>query len=264
MTTDDEESERLGKVQSLVRAFNILDELTKRDDGATLTDIARETRLPRSTAHRLLTTMNTLRYVEFDSTTNRWMIGVQAFALGTAFVQTRDLGRLGRPIMRSLMIDAGETVNIAIAGMDGVAYVGQARPVNGRGAATAPGLHLPMHTTASGKVLLAHWDDGARDQFLVSHALERRTALTIVEKNRFAAELRQIRTRGFAIDDQENELGIRCVAAPVFDCNGRVRASLSISGSVSRLAEQRLAGLGRTLALAAERMTHDIGGLLAA
>ncbi|UAK25909.1 IclR family transcriptional regulator [Sphingomonas nostoxanthinifaciens] len=262
--TDDADMERLGKVQSLVRAFNILDALTGFDNGATLTDLARETSLPRSTAHRLLTTMNTLRYVDFDASTNHWMIGVQAFALGNAFVQSRDLGRIGRPIMRSLMIDAGETVNIAIADVDDVAFVGQARPANGNGENTAPGRHMPMHSTASGKALLAFWEKAARDCFLASHAFERRTDLTIVEADALDAELAHIRARGFAIDDQENELGVRCVAAPVFDSKGLVRASLSISGSVARLAEPRLMMLGRTLSLAAQRMTNDIGGLLAA
>jgi IclR family acetate operon transcriptional repressor len=264
MHGSDDESQRLGQVQSLVRAFGILDELTKHQDGRNLTEVAKAVGLPRSTAHRLLTTMNALHYVEFDSVTNRWMIGVQAFTLGTSFVPTRDLGRLGRPIMRSLMLDAGETVNIAVADLDGVAYVGQARPVNAFGAAMAPGHHLPMHSTASGKALLAHWDEAACDTFLAANELRRRTALTIVEKSAFASHLTMIRTRGYAIDDQENELGMRCVAAPVFDRKGRVRASLSISGDVARLSEERLAGLGRTLSLAAQRMTNDIGGLLVA
>ncbi|WCT74159.1 IclR family transcriptional regulator [Sphingomonas naphthae] len=261
--TCEDGGERLGQVQSLVRAFSILDTLAADENGLTLTEVAKTTRLPRSTAHRLLTTMNALRYVEFDTTTNRWMIGVQGFSLGSAFVQSRDLGRLGRPIMRSLMIDAGETVSIAVADPSGVTYVGQARPVNSRIAA-APGSSLPMHASASGKVLLAHWDELDRNAFLSRHELGRRTSLTITEKNALASELSAIRARGYAIDNQENLLGMRCVAAPVFDRKGRVRASLSMSGSVARLSEQRLAGLGRTLALAAQRMTHDIGGLLAA
>src|ERR1700691_3299017 len=91
----------LGHVQSPVRAFHLLDLLTDHDGGLSLTEIAKLVDLPRSTAHRLLTTMLALRYVEFDNKTHRWMIGIQAFRIGKAFSQVRDLARLGRPIMRS-------------------------------------------------------------------------------------------------------------------------------------------------------------------
>jgi IclR family acetate operon transcriptional repressor len=258
------EDDRLGRVQSLVRAFGLLDALAKHDDGLTLTEVAKLAILPRSTAHRLLTTMDALRYVEFDSSTNRWMIGVQAFALGSAFVQVRDLGRLGRPIMRSLMIEANEVVNIAVSDTEGVRYVGQVRPVDQRAGTCQPGIHLPMHTTASGKVLLAHWNSPELDSFLDGRPLARRTYSSIVEKNALVSQLGQIRTQGFAIDDEENSTGMRCVAAPVFDRNNRVRASLSISGSIARLPDQRLNTLGRSLAAAARRMSEDIGAVLAA
>ena len=260
----DADDDRMGRVQSLVRAFGLLDALVLHDEGLTLTEIARRVGLPRSTTHRLLTTMDALRYVEFDPETSRWMIGMQAFALGSAFVQVRDLGRLGRPIMRSLMLEANEVVNIAVPDQAGVRYVGQVRPVADHAAPRAAGDRLPMHTTASGKVLLAHWDLPRLDEFLRSASLARKTGGSIVEKHALVRQLEQIRGRGFAIDDQENAMGTRCVAAPVFDHNGRVKASLSISGSVSRLRDGRLDALGRALAGAAKRMTDDVGGVLAA
>ncbi len=258
------EGDRLGRVQSLVRAFGLLDTLAKHDDGLTLTQVAALAKLPRSTAHRLLTTMAALRYVEFDPANNCWMIGVQAFALGSAFVQVRDLGRLGRPIMRSMMVEANEIVNIAVSDTEGVRYVGQVRPIDQRASTCQPGTHLPMHTTASGKVLLAHWKPTELDSFLQGRPLARRTYASIVEKSALVLQLDQIRSRGFAIDDQENSTGMRCVAAPVFDRNNRVRASLSISGSITRLPDQRLNTLGHSLAAAARRMSEDIGAVLAA
>lgn len=260
----DVDGDRLGRVQSLVRAFGLLDILAKYDGGLTLTEIARLVELPRSTAHRLLTTMDTLRYVEFDSNTNRWLIGRQAFALGTAFVETRDIGRLGRPIMRSLMLQANEVVNIAISDNAGVRYVGQVRPTVQTPCLSEPGVRMPMHTTASGKILLAHWSPNELDHFLRSNALQRKTCATIVEKHALVKQLEQIRTRGYAIDDQEHLMGSRCVAAPVFDRNHRVKASLSISGSITRLTDRRLESLGQSLASAARRLTDDIGAVLAA
>ncbi|WCT74150.1 IclR family transcriptional regulator [Sphingomonas naphthae] len=255
---------RLGQVQSLVRAFGILGALRTADDGLTLTEVAKIAQLPRSTTHRLLTTMNALRYVEFDAQSSRWMIGLEAFALGASFMETRDLARLGRPIMRSLMMDAGETVNIAISGAEGVSYVAQVKPMHDQCAAIPTGAPLPMHSTASGKILLSHLDPADFDRFLSAPQLERRTELTIVEKSALIDQCARIRANGYAVDDQEHRLGMRCVAAPLFDRNGRVRAALSITGSLYRLPDQRLARLGRTLATAAERMSDEIGGLLAA
>ena len=260
----DVEDNRMGRVQSLVRAFGLLDALAAQDAGMTLTEIAKRVGLPRSTTHRLLTTMDALRYVEFDQATNRWMIGMQAFALGSAFVQVRDLGRLGRPIMRSLMLEANEVVNIAVADQAGVRYVGQMRPVADHAGRHASGEHLPMHTTASGKVLLANWDQPHLDEFLRGGPLSRKTCGSIVEKHALVRQMEQIRARGYAVDDQENALGTRCVAAPVFDSNRCVKASLSISGSIARLPDGRLELLGRSLAAAARRMTDDMGAVLAA
>jgi IclR family acetate operon transcriptional repressor len=96
-----------------VRAFGILDELAK-SDNMTLSDLSRAVGLPRSTTHRLLTTMEALRYVAFDRRRNGWSIGVQAFTVGAVFAQTRDLGQLGRTIMRSLMSEVQHCVNIAV------------------------------------------------------------------------------------------------------------------------------------------------------
>jgi IclR family transcriptional regulator, acetate operon repressor len=256
--------DRIGQVQSLVKAFAILDELAAHGEGLTLTQIALNTKLPRSTVHRLLTTMSTRRHIEFECASNRWMLGLNAMVLGTTFVATRDLARLGRPIMRSLMIDAGETVNIAVAGDDGGCYAGQMRPANALYPARTPGAPLPMHTTASGKVLLANWGAPRRDAFLSSRQLYLRTPQSIIEKNALASQLDLIRMRGYAVDDQENAPGVRCVAAPVFDWKGDVRASISISGPVERISDARITALGEKLTRAAKRMTEDVGGLLTA
>jgi len=260
----DGQGDRLGRVQSLVRAFGLLDKLAAHDCGLTLTEVARMVKLPRSTAHRLLTTMAELRYVEFDNPTSKWMIGVQAFALGSAFVQSRDIGRLGKPIMRSLMLETNEVVSIGVSEETGVRHIARAWPHGEANGADRRGARMPMHTTASGKVLLANWSPDERDHFLRSHPLPHRSHGHVIERNTLVLQLEEIRARGFAIDDQDHAPGMRCVAAPVFDHNRRVKASLSVSGSIERLTDSRLLSLGRTLAAAAGRMTDDIGAVLAA
>lgn len=258
------ESDHSGRVQSLVRAFGILDALADKDDGLTLTEIAKSVDLPRSTAHRLLSTMQALRYVRFDQSTNRWAIGVQAFTVGAAFAQTRDLAKLGRSIMRSLVMDARETVNISVMHSDGVCYVAQMRASERGSALARPGGKLPVHTSASGKAILAYLPEKEVDNFLATKRLVARTRLSITEPQRLKAELGAIRTRGVAVDDQENAPDMRCLAAVVFDEEQRPHASLSISGPISRLSDDRLGDLGEALAAAARRMTAEIGGRVAA
>jgi IclR family acetate operon transcriptional repressor len=252
-----EDGELLGRVQSLVRAFGVLDELAN-NDGASLSEIARKVALPRSTVHRLLTTMEALQYVEFDRRSHLWSIGVQAFTVGAAFVQTRDLGQLGRSIMRSLMTEVHHSVNIAVREGAGMCYVGQVAATGIRKTLVKPGSCLPMHTTASGKVLMAHWEQTQLERFLDRRKLTRPTAKSIVDHDRVREELALVRQRGYAIDDEEQSDGLRCVAAIVLDRYGLPKASLSISDTAARLDDQRIDEIGPSLMLAARQLSREI------
>lgn len=247
----------LGRVQSLVRAFGILDELAK-SDNMTLSDLSRAVGLPRSTTHRLLTTMEALRYVAFDRRRSGWSIGVQAFTVGAVFAQTRDLGQLGHTIMRTLMSEVQHCVNIAVPEGAGICYVGQAATNRFRQTAARPGAVLPLHTTASGKVLMAQWRRAEVDRYLDSAPLKARTSRSIIDGDRLRNELAEISARAYALDDEEHSDGLRCVAAVVKDRYGLPKGSLSISDRSSQLTLARLNELGPTLINAAQRMSTEI------
>jgi IclR family transcriptional regulator, acetate operon repressor len=250
--------DRLGRVQSLVRAFGILDQLAKPNLGLTLTEIAKAVGLPRSTAHRLLTTMEALHYVEFDNPTQRWSVGIQAFAVGAAFAHTRDLEKLGRPIIRALMQEARDTVSISVPEDHAMAFVGQAEPVGLRSISTRTGARLPMHATACGKALLAARPEVELDSYLATANLVRRTPRSLTDRSALAAELKRVRERGYAVDDEEFTPGIRCVGAVVVDDEGVARAALSLSGPAARLRDDRLESLGSSLGQAASRLAQEI------
>lgn len=262
--SSDRETDSLGRVQSLVRAFGMLDVLAECERGLTLAEISRHVGLPRSTAHRLLSTMGDLGYVSFDPESNRWAVGLQAFAVGNAFARNRDLCRLGRPVMHSLMLDAHETVNVAVSRAQGVYFVGQVQASGVRPTLAKPGLELPIHTTAVGKAMMANWHRDELDGFFRKRELRSKTANSITEPSSLVSQLDLVRKRGFAVDDQENAIGIRCVAAPVYNEDGLAVASISISGSIARIPDDRIHQLGSTLAQAAQRVTETIGGSLAA
>ncbi|MDF0546287.1 IclR family transcriptional regulator [Sphingobium sp. H39-3-25] len=222
----------LGRVQSLVRAFALLDELANCDAGLSLTEIAKRVGLPRSTAHRLLTTMDDLSYVDFQRDTNRWQVGAKAMSVGNAFMRSRDLGKIGQPIMRSLAVDYKETVNISIPDGKEIKFVAQVPAKCKLRTNARPGVHLPMHLTASGKAVLAYLEAPQINQFLLQR-MSASTAYTITDPSRIQTQLSEIRKRGYALDDQESAVGVRCVAAPVLDGDLRVLGALSLSGPAS-------------------------------
>jgi len=247
----------LGRVQSLVRAFGLLDELAK-NDSMTLSELASLVSLPRSTTHRLLTTMQALRYVAFDRKTTQWSIGVQAFTVGSVFAQSRGLGNLGRPIMRSLMSEVHHCVNFAVPERQGICYVGQVAQNGFQQTAARPGAVLPLHTTASGKAIMAHWSRSEVDRYLRGDPLKSRTTRSIVDRDRLRHELVETYERGYAFDDEEHEMGLRCVAAVVHDRCGAPCGALSISDRSSRLTRARLDELGPTLVLTARQMSTEV------
>lgn len=254
---NDDSDQDLGRVKSLVRAFALLDELAL-NQGLCLSELTRRVNLPRSTVHRLLTTMEAMRYVEFNRSRHEWAIGLQAFTVGAAFAQSRDLGQLGRPIMRSLMNEIDHPINFALPGLGGVYYVAQEAAQGNNHPFIRTGARLPMHTTASGKVLMAHWREEELERFLDRRFFEKSTARSIVDPAALRDELRGIRNRGYAIDDEEHADGLRCVAAIVFDRHGLPKAALSISDSVARLNQSRIDEMGPTLIRTASQISLEI------
>lgn len=263
--SDEAEPNKLGldQIQSLVRAFGILDQIADCEDGLILTDLANRVGLPRSTVHRMLTTMSSLGYVSFETGTNKWHTGHRAFHIGANFTMTKNLARLTRPMMQTLALEAHETVNISVPVGPAIQYVGQVKSSTRSEPEIKPGDNSPFNTSASGKVIMAQWSSGTLSDFLQKNELARRTDSSITLPGRLSDELRTIKARGYALEDEEHRSGLRSVAAPVFNCRGFVRASVSITGPANRFPEERLHALGRLLCQSANRMSNEFGAILA-
>ena len=257
-----DQADRSGQVQSLVRALSILEALSDRREGLTLTEVARAVRLPRSTAHRLLTTMEGLHFVEFSSATQGWSVGLRAYRVGAAVDQTRVIERLAQPILRSLMLEVGETVSVMVPDGTDVRIVAQVSPQ----AALTPrppgvGELLPAHACAAGKAILSSRSPAAVQAHIADEPLIARTQRSLTTGETLTADLERARRRGFAVDDEEYLSGLRCVAVPILDGRSVARAALSISGPAARLRDDWLGALGRRLAPAAERFADALAGL---
>ena len=250
-----------GQVQSLDRAISILERLAEAD-GMNLTDLSQSVGLAPSTTHRLLTTLQQRRFADFDEEYGVWVIGVGAFNVGNAFLRSRKLISLGRPIMRRLMEDVGETINLAVEDKAELVYVTQFESHAPMRAFFRPGRRAPMHSSAIGKAMLAEMSEDELRDFLHKKGMPRFTDRTIVDPGSLRDQLREIRQRHWAVDDEEHTAGMRCVAATIHNEHGEVIAGISISGPTVRVTETRLGELGAKVVQAAEQITRQIGGVV--
>jgi len=248
------------QVQSLVRALALLNRIAESPgDGATLTELAQQVGLPASTAHRLLTTLEQERYVRFDHEGRLWSVGMQAFVTGCTFTKTRSLVGLARPHLRHLMEDGGETVNLAVEDEGEAVYLAQVECRQVMRVFHRPGSRVPLHCSAVGKAILSAVSDKTLSKLLHQRGMPRLTVKTIVSPSSLRTDLERARAAGYALDDEEHAVGLRCVAAPIFDETGEVVAAISASGPMARIVEERIAQLGALVLEASRAISAEMG-----
>ena len=249
--------------QSLEKALGLLKSLSDHD-GLTLTELSEKSALPPSTTHRLLSTLAGHDLVTIDEPSQKWSIGIEALRIGMAFQRRNNILLAGRPVMTDLMEATGETVNMAMLDGFEVVFVSQVECHEPIRAFFGIGQRRASHASGIGKALLAEMSAERIAPFLRSKSLARFTPATITDPEALRAELATIRQRGWSIDDEEANAGMRCVAAPIFNAFGEARAGISLSGPSARLTPDSLPDLGQKVRAAADRITNLIGGHLLA
>lgn len=256
----DGEAKSSGQVRSLTRALSIMRHLAASGDGLTLTELSEAAGLPPSTTHRLLTTLESERFVRPDPQVGLWRIGVAAFFVGSAFARSRDTLTLVRPYLRRLMEMSGETTNLFLESDGEAVCIGQIESRHAMRAITGVGGRVRLHSSGAGKALLSHMEPSRRNLLLSSMSLTRVTPSTLTDRSELENALQTVRTTGYAIDDEEHALGLRCVAAPLFDEFGHAIAAISVSGPGARIPLDRLDTIGKLVAQASQEATRDLGG----
>lgn len=247
-----------GPVQALERGLNLL-AIIADADGLSLTSLAQRAGIAPSTAHRILATLKAGDFVYCDPQ-GGYLIGVQAFRIGSAFLRNRKLADVGRSIMRRLMQDAGETVNLGIEDDGYVVFISQNESHQSVRAFHRPGSRSPLHASSIGKAIMAALSDDEAVERLHRSGMPKFTARTIVDPQTLLADLAQVRKRGWAIDDEERAEGLRCVGAAIYNEHGEVLGAISVSGPKVRMPDERLGELGPMVKRAAAAITHRIGG----
>ena len=238
----------VGGVQSVERAFALLDLLARAGGRLPLSELAERSGLPLGTVHRLLQTLAGSGYVRQDAD-KRYALGTALLPLGDA--ATRLLGSWAQPFLARLVEASGETSNLAVLEDDRVVYLAQAPGRHRVRMFTEVGRRVLPHTTAVGKVLLAWQDETQVRRVIARLGLPRHTARTITDPATFLAELAHVRVQGFALDDEEEEEGVRCVAVPVGPGQTAV-AAVSVSGPASRVQRDDPALVAKMREVAAE------------
>lgn len=252
------------QVQSLVRALGLLSRIADSASGrANLTELAQQVGLPASTAHRLLTTLEQERFVRFDQDGRLWSVGVQAFVTGCAFTKTRSLVGLARSHMRLLMEESGETVNLAEEDEGEAVYLAQVECRQMMRVFARPGSRVPLHCSAVGKAILSAMPKKSLSSILHRRGMPCLTIKTITTPSALSEDMQQARRAGYAVDDEEHAVGLRCIAAPIFDETGDCIAAISVSGPTARISEERIAPLGTLVLDAARAISAEMGGNIA-
>jgi IclR family transcriptional regulator, acetate operon repressor len=259
---DEDESARNGAVQSVDRAMLLLEALGEDEEGYRLTDLAIRTGLSPSTAHRLLTTLEKRRFVAFDQSDNMWHVGRQSFAIGSAFIRRRNFVAPALPFLRRLRDVTHETANLGVVDDGEVIVLTQVESREIMRAITKVGGRAPMVTSGIGKAILATYPDEDVVAIIQRHGMRRLTSKSVVRAGELRDALARVRLEGYAVDDQEFLMGLRCVAAVVYNDQAEALAAISVSRLASRVPQERVPELGRLVRDTAQELTLALGGRL--
>jgi IclR family acetate operon transcriptional repressor len=255
---------RDGGVQSVDRALQIIETLAEDDEGYRLSDLAVRTGLSTSTAHRLLTTLEKRRFVQFDPTCSKWHVGAQSFAVGATFTRRRNVVAQAVPHLRKLRDRTRETANLAVVDDEAIMVLTRVESREIMRSLTKVGGRVAMVASGVGKAVLATYSDAEVRAIIRHHGMPRLTEKSIVRPGDLFKELAAIRQQGYAVDDEEACMGLRCVAAVVYNDCSEPLAAISVSGMTSRVSDDRLPDLGRAVREVAAELTAALGGTMPA
>ena len=240
---------RSGGVQSLARAFGVLETLAELGGEAGLSELAAATGLAPGTIHRLVRTLVDLGYLR-QLPSRRYTLGPKLVGLGET--AARQFGRWAQPVLAELVAQIGETANLAVLDGDQAVYVAQVPSPHSMRMFTEIGRRVPVHCTGVGKALLSALSPAESAAVVARTGLPAVTPATITDPTAFAAELEVARARGYVLDEGEQETGVRCVAGPVL---GPGSAAVSVSGPTSRMDDATVARIAPLVVAAGRRLS---------
>ena len=247
-------------IKSLERASDVLNCFKLSEPVKSLKQLSEETGLHKSTVFRMLETLEMIGWVRKDLKTGLYRLGFGIFELGAKAVNGLDFYKESLPHLEELVKDTEQSAHLVINDSGEALYLNKVEcPGSIITQPSQIGLRFPMHCTAVGKVLLSFMDEKIANEIIDIKGLKKITDNTLSTKEDLLEELKKIREMGYALDNEEIQPGLRCVAAPIRDYSGRVVAAISVSGMISNMSEQRLPHIIDKVISTANRISLDLG-----
>lgn len=250
---------RRGGVQSLGRAFAIIEQVARHRDGIGLAELSRLVGLHNSTTFHLAKTLVSLGYLRQEKESKRYRVGRPLFALAASALDEIEMVNLATPVLEELSRETGEASHFAVRMGDAVVVIARTSGPGAFQLADRVGVIRPAHCTAVGKAILASLQPDQLKRFLDRSGTKPSTPKSITEIPTLLREVEQVRRTGIAIDDGEFNLEVRCLAVPVEDFTGKIAGALGISGPTWRLSRQLLQSRAKIVQAAATRLGREFG-----
>ena len=227
-------------IQAVSHALDLLEQFHDDVDELGVTELSKRLKLHKNNVFRLLATLESRGYIEQNKATENYRLGLKSLELGQTFIKQMGLLRQAKPILERMVKECNETSYVAIFKEGYIVYLDVVETDLTVRVVSRVGSRLPAYCTASGKVHLAFMPEEEIDALLPSRELKGYTPSTITDREQLKAELRKVAEQGYAIDNEELDLGVRCLAGPIRDYTRRIVGAVSISGPSMRISDERM------------------------
>src|SRR5579871_3336936 len=241
------------------RALSMLEAVAQDADGLSNAALSRKLNMPKSSASYILRTLEARGYVARDAESGKYRVGLKVLSLSRGALGGRDVREIALPVMRRLMHQTGLTCHLAVLDGPEAVYIEKVEPEGFIRMDTWVGRRMRVHATSVGKALVAYIPRERLERILAESGMEKRTPKTITTLPRFLKELEKVRAQGCAVDDEENNMGARCVGAPIFDQSGNAEASLGLSGTTNQVNAHTMPRILEALKDAARHISMQLG-----
>jgi IclR family transcriptional regulator, KDG regulon repressor len=247
------------RIQVIDRAAQILDCFGFDHQELSVSEIGAKTALHRSTAHRILMTLEYNDLIQQNPDTGKYRLGIKLFSLGHQAVSHLDLREICRLFLTRIMNETKETVHLAVLDDNQVLYLDKVEGPHALRMPSRVGRHIPTYCTSLGKAMLSCLDEQDVKRILGKQAFTAYTANTIKNIEQLLVDVRAVRKRGYAVDNEEIEIGLRCVGAPIKDYTGAMVGAISVAAPSARLSSQKISAVGRLVVATAEEISEKLG-----
>lgn len=249
-------------VQSVERAILILEKLSEEKKGCGVTKISKDIGLSKSTVHRLLLTLMNKGYVEKEIDSDNYRLGKRILYLASSILDSLDIGNISRPYLKKLAQETDQVVHLAVLDGDKAVYIDKVESDSNKRSVrmnSQIGKRIPLYCTAVGKVLLWDYDENYIRAVIKEQDMVKYTQNTITNIDGLINELKESKEKGYAVDEIEFEEGIRCIAAPIYNREGKVEAAASVSGLTIHMTDDKMKEIKKILIEITEEISYQLG-----